>query len=588
MNRIILTVSYLLFTVSSIAQITFEKIYGPGSGIYVNQCKDDGYIIGGSDAGEGYLLKVNMNGDSTWIHTGYLTIPNAVKETIDNGFVFVGSKIDTTVVTKTYSLGSIEWTTDVFDSSNFYGRNGINIFQRADSGFSVASQEFRFMQNIPYIITPLNTNGVRQSPEFEILIPNYVGNLSASKVHATSDKGFVMTGAITSTGVGVVVTSVGKLDSTGTEEWNNLIADTNGTFDIAAEAVVQTSDGSYYIGGNSNHFTGDDKMYVMNIDAAGDSLWTAVLGIGQLKDIAATNDNGVIVVCDSAGSSNIHLMRLDNSANILWRRSFTGSGTASASHIFETSDKGFVIIGETGGNVYLIKTDSLGRILPPSYITVTGNLPHCEGFSVMLSVDTGYSYLWSNGDTTSSVFSTLDGNYSVVVTDSTGLAAQSNIVSVTQAPAPIITQPGGLGTLLHSTPGLHYQWFFETTLITGADSSTFQPISWGNYYVAVEDFNGCFDTSLAYLFITPGISEIKDNLQLVSKSFYDHLEIFSSGIEMILSLYDINGKKIKNIQPGIPKHSIVNIDIQSWTSGIYILEAIDGNTVRKQKVNIIK
>lgn len=51
----------------------------------------------------------------------------------------------------------------------------------------------------------------------------------------------------------------------------------------------------------------------------------------------------------------------------------------------------------------------------------------CDGSSTTLSVDTGYIYLWSNGNTTNSISVTTAGTYWVNVTNSTGCASYDTI-----------------------------------------------------------------------------------------------------------------------------------------------------------------
>ena len=109
---------------------------------------DGNYAIGGTTIWEGektmFLIKVNEYGEKLWQRTfkqeGNIwtyTRPH-LKETVDNGFIFLGNKL-----IKTNSIGNSEWVTN---------QNGINIF--IDS------------KNDNYIIFNGNGNGSHTTKSF--------------------------------------------------------------------------------------------------------------------------------------------------------------------------------------------------------------------------------------------------------------------------------------------------------------------------------------------------------------------------------------------------------------------------------------
>lgn len=77
--------------------------------------------------------------------------------------------------------------------------------------------------------------------------------------------------------------------------------------------------------------------------------------------------------------------------------------------------------------------------VPNATIVAQGPTTFCDGGSVMLKAPNGNdSYLWSTGETTSSISAVASGDYSCVVTDN-GCSATSNTISVTETPIPSVS-----------------------------------------------------------------------------------------------------------------------------------------------------
>ena len=77
--------------------------------------------------------------------------------------------------------------------------------------------------------------------------------------------------------------------------------------------------------------------------------------------------------------------------------------------------------------------------VPNATIVAQGPTTFCDGGSVMLKAPNGNdSYLWSTGETTSSISAVASGDYSCVVTDN-DCSATSNTISVTENPIPSVS-----------------------------------------------------------------------------------------------------------------------------------------------------
>ncbi len=138
---------------------------------------------------------------------------------------------------------------------------------------------------------------------------------------------------------------------------------------------------------------------------------------------------------------------------------------------------------------------TVSQSIPVANITNIGDTTFCKGSSVTLNANTGSAWLWSNGETDSSVVITNAGMVSVTVTDLYGCSANTQVnIVVNEALA--VLQAGGTFTFctgdsiqLTETANPTHVWS------NGAAS----PSIWVNnaniYYVVVTDVNGCKDTS---------------------------------------------------------------------------------------------
>lgn len=138
-----------------------------------------------------------------------------------------------------------------------------------------------------------------------------------------------------------------------------------------AYSVEQTTDGGFIIAGYINSFgAGNFDVYLIKTDGEGDTHWTKTYGgIEDDKGFAVQqiNDSGYIVTgCTrSFGtvSSDVYLIRTDAQGESLWTKTYGGDTTDIGYSVYETSDGGYIIAGETvsfgagRSDFYLIKTE---------------------------------------------------------------------------------------------------------------------------------------------------------------------------------------------------------------------------------------
>lgn len=167
----------------------------------------------------------------------------------------------------------------------------------------------------------------------------------------------------------------------------------------SAQSVVATDDGGFVIAGFTQSNNGDVvgkinedfDFWVLKINAQNNIEWQKTIGgssTDKANDIIKTSEGGFTVlgysesndrdVTLNAGSKDFWIVKLDILGNITWQKSFGFSGNDFGISLTETSDKGFLIVGEldvtasggqgnsrassrhAGGDFWAIKLDSNG------------------------------------------------------------------------------------------------------------------------------------------------------------------------------------------------------------------------------------
>jgi hypothetical protein len=149
-----------------------------------------------------------------------------------------------------------------------------------------------------------------------------------------------------------------------------------------------------------------------------DTLWTKTFG-GDSTDVGLsiqqTSDTGFILVgytrSFGAGNSDVYLIKADQDGNELWTKTYGGGADDYGNSVQETSDGGFIIVGETwsygtwDADVFLIKTDAAGETLwTKKYSDSTSEC----GYSVKQLPDSGFIIVGAR-------FFAVDGHYDVLL-----------------------------------------------------------------------------------------------------------------------------------------------------------------------------
>jgi hypothetical protein len=169
-----------------------------------------------------------------------------------------------------------------------------------------------------------------------------------------------------------------KLDSSGNIVWKKAIGGSN----KESLSAQPTSDGGFIVWGSIYPFgAGDYELAVLKLNSSGSIVWQKTFGGSgeeSAYSVQETSDGGFIVggstLSFGAGGWDTLFLKLDSSGNIVWKKTFGGSGVDRAHRIQKTSDGGFIAVGWTtsfgvGGNdLLLLKLDANGNIPGCSYL----------------------------------------------------------------------------------------------------------------------------------------------------------------------------------------------------------------------------
>jgi len=356
----------LLFASNAIALEPGDTLWtrtygGTGSeqGFSVQQTQDGGYIITGYAMinwnYDVYLIKTDTQGDTTWTRTfGGTSVEqgNSVQQTSDGGYIVAG-------YTSSYGAGSNDFWLIKTDAS------GTEEWSRTYGGSSLDwAYSVQETQDEGYIITGSTQSYGAGSHDVWLIKTDKSGIEEWSRtfggsaydhgnsVQQTTDGGYLVAGITLSYGAGSYDFWLIKTDGSGTEEWNYTFG---GTEDDQGNSAQQTADGGYIIVGHTTSYgAGDYDVYLVKTDASGTEEWSQTYG-GSYMDIGEgvwqTSDGGYILTGETksygAGSYDVYLVKTDASGTEEWSQAYGGGDDDKGYCIQQATDGGYITAGST-------------------------------------------------------------------------------------------------------------------------------------------------------------------------------------------------------------------------------------------------
>jgi uncharacterized repeat protein (TIGR01451 family) len=305
--------------------------------------------------------------------------PQAIKRTLDGGYVVAGSTSTNIRVAKFAADGTELW-------SGVYGGpgspdNAVEVLVLPNGHFLVAGYVFGEGGDITGSNGGIDAWLIELDGSGELLWQRCYGGSGWDRVYSaalTSDGGIIMTGSSTSSDGDVGMNQGGtdlwlvKLDAAHDIDWEYTYG---GTQDDQGTSVQQTADGGYIVAGSTASNNGDvtghhgiNDLWVLKVSATGALEWQHALG-GTANDygggkVLQVDDGGYVVATSSMstdgdltsnnGIFDFWVLKLDAQGEIVWQHSYGGPETEYCNGIAATLDGGFILTGSThaaGGHV---------------------------------------------------------------------------------------------------------------------------------------------------------------------------------------------------------------------------------------------
>jgi hypothetical protein len=323
----------------------------------------------------------------------------SVQQTTDGGYIITGDTYsfgngdNDLYIIKTDGNGDTLWTKTYGGTDN---DRGYSVKQTTDGGYIICGNTESFGSEDIYLVKTdslgdslwTQTFGVPEGWSFS--------------VQQTSDGGYVLCGQIEDLGNGDYDVYIVKTDGNGNTLWTKTYG---GTDNDRGYSVKQTTDGGYIICGNTESFSlgnSNYDVYLIKTDSLGDYLWSKTfeetfLNYDIGRSVQQTSDGGY-VICGTTElfsgnvDGDVYLIKTDSLGDSLWTQTFGGTSIDEGSSVQQTTDGGYIITGSkingnNGRDVYLIKTNSLGDSL---WTRTLGGTGEDWGMSVQQTSDGGY------------------------------------------------------------------------------------------------------------------------------------------------------------------------------------------------------
>jgi len=342
-------------------------------GWYVTQVSDGGFVMTGqtSSFGSGsvdmYVTKLDSSGNLVWdkaIGTSDQEYSYGVKEAYNgsmspDGYAVLGYKGSPTTSTPDFQLvrlntdGTIRWQR-YYDSGDRDLAYAMDV--TTDGGFIIAGQSLISPTIYSVWVIKLNNTG---TVLWQKTLGTVTNEETVRSIEQISGGGYILAGKTLETDSTGDIWVV-RLDSTGGIVWQKSFGGVGVGTDLGFEAH-DTSDGGFIVTGYTDSFGGGADAWIIKLDSSGNVVWQRVYdggGDDYSEAVHETADGGYVLggyTYSFSGTGNLDgwVLKLDDQGQV------GGSCSLSSSPVYTTSNTSAVSTSTTGtfGTGTLISVD---------------------------------------------------------------------------------------------------------------------------------------------------------------------------------------------------------------------------------------
>lgn len=214
----------------------------------------------------------------------------------------------------------------------------------------------------------------------------------------TADGGFLAVGYTYSFGDSDANVYAVKTDADGDLVWQKTYGGPGRDYGFS---VCEVAGGFAIAGYTTSWGSGKEDVYVVRTDANGDTLWTRCYGGAaqdEARSICATGDGGMLVAGSTksfgSGSSDMYVARLGAAGDTVWTRVLGSTEGDWAQSVCETYDGCYGVGGTSGSNtanrdICVTKIDPGGSVVWQRYYGLTGPVDPDWGMAICATPDSG-------------------------------------------------------------------------------------------------------------------------------------------------------------------------------------------------------
>ncbi|MDP2114005.1 MAG: beta-propeller fold lactonase family protein, partial [Bacteroidota bacterium] len=338
----------------------------------------------------------------------------------------------------------------------------------------------------------------------------------------------------------------------------------------------------------------DNGKLTLNFEIKYDDLDVKIY---RLNDITISNDGKYLLAVSNEQKIALSFYRSNENGKLLLkqRTKFSGNrnyATMVPFSIFSGDMKNAYIVSPYDGTLGVYEA-AIPLGLPPV-------IDVCKDDIAEISVDEGYNYRWSNGETQHLIKTTIPGQYTVQVTDNTGRKGADTTKVIFHNP-PLFSLE------VDNTLSNSGFTFINSTITEGSwpfsylwnDGSAFQFIRANNadsinkrrdYILTITDKYGCSSSDTLTLMFKSTNSEDRYEinnhlLSIFPNPFNQYIYIGFQNTRyanLSVKVIDMDGKEL--LRSNLKSEQSNRLDLSFLKPGIYILEVTENNLTEKRKI----